>query len=426
MREVPQPDYDYDVKKIQKAYTKALKDVQNELNNLFLTDFESAQIIAVEKSIRNILSDIEKYGNEWSAVALTKSATEGIASTIYTLELTKSYEDALKIVKFNTVNRRFIAAAIANTQSDLLAIIQNMERQSKVAIRKATVEAMRAKLANGINATSDISKEIRERIINATGVAIIDARGNRWKVENYADVVARTNMMNAHREASINEALSEESYYGRISRHGAKDACSEYEGKIVKLVANAPGDYLYIGDIPRKKLFHPRCKHLISPLRDPEKYSRSNIPEMKPTESTLKHANLGDFTIEPRTQEISKMKSGGHGQDNISFLKENNIDYNIEKIFSNGVRIGNVPRHKSKTKKTGVGQSWFPENWTKDDIEKAGLHVANNPNNKIVNGFQIFGVYKNIEIGVFLNLDDNKVISTIFPTNKQSHLEEGD
>jgi len=273
MREAPQPNYDYDVKKVVKAYERALKDVQREVNDLFLTDFERAQLIATERNIRNILSDMTKYSDEWATVAVSKSATEGIASTIYTLGLAPTYEEALKIARFNAVNKRLVAAAIADTQADLLAVTQNIERQAKLAIRKATAEAMRHTLTRGNNATQDIAKEIRQRIVQATDTAIIDARGNRWKVGNYADVVARTNMMNAHREASINEALSEGSLYGRISRHGAKDACRQYEGKIVKLVADADGDYPYIGDIPRSKLFHPRCKHLVTPLRDPSKYN---------------------------------------------------------------------------------------------------------------------------------------------------------
>ncbi|WP_427110924.1 phage minor capsid protein [Lysinibacillus xylanilyticus] len=275
MREAPQPNYDYDVNRLVKAYELALKDVQQELNALFLTDFERAQIIAVEKLIVHRLSDIRKYSDEWSAVAMTHAATNGIASTIFTLGLTKTYEDALKIVKFNTANKRLVDAAIADTQADLLAVTQNIERQAKLAIRKATAEAMRFKLTRGINATQDLSKEIRQRIVKATDVAIIDARGNRWKVGNYADMLARTKMMEAHKEASINEALSEGSLYGRISRHGAKDACSKHEGKIVKLVVDAPGDYPYIGDLPRNEIFHPNCAHTVSPLRDPSKYNES-------------------------------------------------------------------------------------------------------------------------------------------------------
>lgn len=273
MPEAPQPNYDYDVKRLVKAFEQALKDVQRELDALFLTDFERAQILAVEKSIRNILSDMIKYGDEWATVAMTTAATEGIASAIYALGLVNTFDEALKVVKFNTANKRLVDATIADTQADILAVTQNIERQAKLAIRKATAEAMRYKLTRGINATQDISKEIRQRIVKATDVAIIDARGNRWKVGTYVDMLARTKMMHAHREASINEALSDGSYYGRISRHNAKDACRKWEGKIVKLVADAPGGYPYIGDLPRNEIFHPNCRHLVTPLRDPSKYN---------------------------------------------------------------------------------------------------------------------------------------------------------
>ncbi|MCT4585877.1 MAG: EndoU domain-containing protein [Peptostreptococcaceae bacterium] len=78
---------------------------------------------------------------------------------------------------------------------------------------------------------------------------------------------------------------------------------------------------------------------------------------------------------------MSKMKGGGHGQANIDFLEANGIEYNIEKIYSNGVRIGNVPSHKAKLKRSGTNQAWFPENWTTNDIKKAGEYVINLPEN---------------------------------------------
>lgn len=271
MREIQPPNYDYDVKKVVKAYEKALKEIQTELYSLFLTDFQRAQILATEATIKQILKDLAEYSTEWAAVAVDKAAADGVAATIYSLELTESLDEARKIVKFNSVNKRLVAAAIADTQSDLLAINENMSRQAKIAIRKATAEAMRYQLTKGSNHSKDLSKEITKRITSATDAAIIDRSGRRWKVGHYADVVARTNMMNAHREASVNEALSEGSLYGRISKHNAVDKCRDWEGKIVKLVPEAPGNYDYIGDISRKELFHPRCRHVVTPVRVPQR-----------------------------------------------------------------------------------------------------------------------------------------------------------
>lgn len=34
------------------------------------------------------------------------------------------------------------------------------------------------------------------------------------------------------------------------------------------------------------------------------------------------------------------MKGGGHGQANIEFLEANGLEYNIVKVYDNGVRIG--------------------------------------------------------------------------------------
>lgn len=267
MREVPQPEFERDIAKLVKAYEQALKDVQAELNSLFLTDFERAQIVATEENIKRILSDITKYSEEWAAAAITTAATEGVAATIFALELVDTYEEALSIAKFNKVNRRLVDAAIADTQADLLAVTQNVSRQAKLAIRKAVAEAMRNQLAKGVNATDNLAKAIRDQIVKATDVAIIDRAGRRWKVGTYADMLARTKMMQAHQEATINEALSEGSHYGIISTHHAKDACRNYEGKVVKLVASADGDMPYIGDLPRKEIFHCNCKHLITPVR---------------------------------------------------------------------------------------------------------------------------------------------------------------
>ncbi|WP_375379690.1 EndoU domain-containing protein [Listeria cossartiae] len=61
--------------------------------------------------------------------------------------------------------------------------------------------------------------------------------------------------------------------------------------------------------------------------------------------------------------------NGGHGQSNINYLKKNNIKYNVVKEFPNGVKIGNVPSHKNKMKRSGAGQSWFPEKWKDIDIQ---------------------------------------------------------
>jgi hypothetical protein len=185
--------------------------------------------------------------------------------------------EAQQIVKFNRVNAELVKAVIADTQADLLAVTQNIDRKVRATVRQVVSESMRQNLAQGINGrrtmNADTLSGLRAKLGDAVNTGIIDASGRRWRPEVYVDMVTRTKMMRITTEATINEAVQREAYYGVISSHGAKDLCRNWEGKTVKLVAEAPGDYPYYGDLPNREIFHPRCRHSISPVRVPERYN---------------------------------------------------------------------------------------------------------------------------------------------------------
>ena len=128
---------------------------------------------------------------------------------------------------------------------------------------------------------------------------------------------------------------------------------------------------------------------------------------LNPIDNTaITHSSLGDFTYNPKTGDVSKMKGGGHGQANIEFLEANGLEYNIVKVYDNGVRIGNIPDHKVKTKRTGTDQSWFPESWSELDIANAGAYIGNLPENvNVADGVTVFGNYNGVRVGVFVQMD---------------------
>jgi hypothetical protein len=131
----------------------------------------------------------------------------------------------------------------------------------------------------------------------------------------------------------------------------------------------------------------------------------------------LIHSTVGDFTYVPGTNNISRMKSGGHGQSNLDFLDANNIEYNIINEFSNGVRVGNVPLHKSVPKRTGSNQSWFPNTWTDLDIENAGKFISSLPEfTNASDGAFIFKSFKGVEVGV---IKTNGGVGTVFANSVQ-------
>ena len=130
----------------------------------------------------------------------------------------------------------------------------------------------------------------------------------------------------------------------------------------------------------------------------------------------IQHSSLGEFTQGDR-KHPPRLKSGGHGEENIRELKKRGIDYEITKEYPNGVRVGNVSTHKDKQKRAGEGQSWFPKEWTRDTIKKAGEKTIREEKEKKKDGETSIGTYKKVKVGV--KRTKGKV-ATIFPLNKQS------
>ena len=182
------------------------------------------------------------------------------------------------------------------------------------------------------------------------------------------------------------------------------------------------GIYYLVGDaIPIQLVIVPKLSkehnYWLNNLRNDlkagseiKKITESGLKSIDNT--TITHSSVGDFTYNPKTGAVSKMKGGGHGQANIEFLEANGLEYNIVKVYDNGVRIGNIPDHKVKAKRTGTNQSWFPESWSESDIANAGAYIGNLPENvNVADGVTVFGNYNGVRVGV---IRTNGRISTIF------------
>ena len=134
------------------------------------------------------------------------------------------------------------------------------------------------------------------------------------------------------------------------------------------------------------------------------------------------HSNEGAYTKPQKGQRI-RLKSGGHGQTGLKELDKYGIEYHILKTYPNGVRVGNVPRHKDTKKKKGTNQAWFPAHWTTKDIKHAGEDVANLKGNKHVkDGVIVFGNWKGVRVGV---IRTHGQIGTIFPDSNQPSNKRG-
>ena len=269
-RKIPEPIYDYEIGRLVRAYKSAITAILAELDRIDIANMSRAVTAAALVEVTKILRDLNEESAAWVAENIPVAVRDGVLTALVSLD-----EDVAEtVVKFTKINRELVAAVVADTQADLLAVTKNVERRVRTAVRQVTAESMRANMAKGINGRRTISADIlaglRKKLGDSVNTGIIDNAGRRWQPHVYVEMVTRTKMAESHREATFNEAIARGAYYGRISRHGAVDACRNYEGKIVKLVRDAPGDYPYIGDLPRREIFHPNCRHVVNPIRDPK------------------------------------------------------------------------------------------------------------------------------------------------------------
>ncbi|MEK4311795.1 phage minor capsid protein [Bacillus sp. FSL P2-0092] len=269
MAKVPAPNYDYQTKQLAGYYRTAIKDILTELDRVDISDFRRANALATLQSISGILADLDTKSARWVSENVPIAANEGVINTLVALKVAESVEQAALIVKFNELNEAMVAAAIADTQADLLAVTQNVDRKTKAAVRRAVSDSIKYNMAAGTNGRRTIRDDIKKRLKESVVTGIVDAKGRRWKPEVYADMVTRTKMMQTYREATTNEAVDRGVLYAQISAHSAKDACRGHEGEIIKLTPEAPGDFKTYEELQATgEIFHPRCKHVYSPIRD--------------------------------------------------------------------------------------------------------------------------------------------------------------
>lgn len=125
----------------------------------------------------------------------------------------------------------------------------------------------------------------------------------------------------------------------------------------------------------------------------------------------LTHAALGDYRAASKQWPSGRLVSGGHSQSALQQCDSLGIEYQITETLANGVRIGNIPSSKSKIKRNGNGQTWFPEGWSDDDILAAGTYVANTAP-VTDNGYVQTASYKGVIVRV---LRDSSGPATIYP-----------
>lgn len=265
-RQPPRADYSEQVDTLIAFFNDALIKTRDVLDSPYTEDRITRAVLTTRlKQIDAILAQLNERGIAWADEAFTLAATRGTADAIYSAGL-MSYDEAYAVATLSTTNQAYVYAQTLEMHEDILAMTQNMSKQAKLFVSQTFSSELRGQLVSGKNNAKTLKSAVTRRLSDDKTLIIRDAAGRRWKISDYVDMLAQTKMMIAHRTATINAGLESKMQYGRISRHYATDDCAKWEGKIIKLDASAPGDYPTLDDLPAREIFHPRCRHTVTPI----------------------------------------------------------------------------------------------------------------------------------------------------------------
>jgi Phage minor capsid protein 2 len=278
--DLPLPNYERDVDEIVRIYKNAILEVILILEQLSTygkeKDISRSQMQSVLAQLSVLLREVDSEAEVWVKERIQEAFKNGQAETLVAIGEVKTLDEAVKLASMSSLVYTTLDVLLEDTFEDLLYANQKMKRETVKMVRAIVAEQMREKAAmgQGRNTTRNAiikalsKKEIRERFNVEGNVAIIDKAGRRWKLETYAEMIVRTKLMQSHIEGTRIEALERGVDLAIISSHGATDACRLYEGQIISLNGLTDGFPTYRDLAASNLIFHPNCKHKVTPIRD--------------------------------------------------------------------------------------------------------------------------------------------------------------
>ncbi|MCW2278729.1 phage minor capsid protein [Heliophilum fasciatum] len=301
----PVPKYDRDVDQLVKYYKKAFKETAIILKNTG-NAIELSQSESLMNQIAFILKGLDDSTKSWCETVIKKQFKNGQAMALLSLGEATSLAEAASLSSFSMLAQNSVEALINDTYGDLLLATKNTDRKVKQLVRSVVSDTIRTRAIEQQGRrtlTSEIAgklaaKGLSERLQREAWVGIVDVAGRRWQLSTYAEMVVRTKLTQAHIEGVRTETLERGVDLAVVSSHGATDACRVFEGMVVSINGQTPGFPTYQQLRDSGKIFHPNCKHHISPIRDLSLLPPSLRKKAEDAARTMakNYPDMGDFT----------------------------------------------------------------------------------------------------------------------------------
>ena len=178
----------------------------------------------------------------------------------------------VKEMKYTPYDWEAIENLTGNSKMLLEEALSGIHRSSSNVLSKAVKFRLQTVIEEGRldgRGLREIKGMIQEQL-QEKSVFLLDTAGRKWKADTYAEMFARTEMMNTYNQGVVNQMLQRGTDLGQITSYPSCecDICKAWEGKIVSLTGKTKG-YPMLDDAYADGVFHPNCRHRVRPYIEP-------------------------------------------------------------------------------------------------------------------------------------------------------------
>ena len=265
------------IKALKATYAKAKRSINAELKNATLTEFKRFRYKELAKQIDTTIRALNVEAKRVAEAITPGSYKEG---TDFAAQALAEMDKSLPAVNMgNRVNSASIQVFTDQITTDLVNANRSMQQQAKRFLRQTQQTLIseanlnkllsQGEIAGGTrrDTSQALTKELRAKLADAKAGAKVaikckDGKTRLYEPDQYAELVTRTQTINARTEGIIRTGESAGMTLFRVTAHeGACPLCQQYQGKIFSIVE---GDDFPFLTQERRPPYHPNCRHFIT------------------------------------------------------------------------------------------------------------------------------------------------------------------
>lgn len=242
---------------------------------------------ALLRETEQILTELDNQSREWIEREIPRIYRGGQQEAIRQLAA-QGVDTSGLTARITGIHRSAVETIATNMYADLRAAEQLVGRRVADAIRQAGLETAARGLTTGAT-VRERQKHLRDILGQQGLVGIEDSRGRQWRLDSYAEVVARTTTREATNLGTINQLTGNGYDLVQMSTHYPTcGICDQYQGRVYSISgedSRFPALYETVLSEGYQTV-HPNCRHVFVPWVDQlatdserrEAMERSNRP----------------------------------------------------------------------------------------------------------------------------------------------------